>query len=162
LSNQQRTDLKVGRREESGRKGSARNTWLPITFTSHVNIRAFARKCCYCLFEHPCQHTCLPFRVCATLSYYSSTHLLHFILITHIAVFLLLSLPITKAIGGTSPNTLPTIVRPYLRLDLRPNLPRMVSYREHRDHRDHRQGGSQRKSKVDRFPMNAILFPKLL
>jgi hypothetical protein len=57
-------------------------------------------------FQTPRQHTCLlPFRVCAALSHHSSTYLLHFIRTTHIAVFLLLSLPITKAIGGTSPNT---------------------------------------------------------
>jgi hypothetical protein len=30
----------------------------------------------------------------------------------------------------------------------------------HREHRDHRQGGSQRKSKMNRFPMNAIMFSK--
>jgi hypothetical protein len=92
-----------------GTKGTIRNTWVETTFTSHVNIRAFAWKCC-CYFykshsthlpHSRSQHSQTNFRVCAAFSHHSSTYMFHFILTTHISASFLFSLPTRQHIFVT-------------------------------------------------------------
>jgi hypothetical protein len=71
----------------------------------------------------------------------------------------LCALPTSKAIGGTSPNiSASAVAYQYTTTPATGSAPQS----SHREHRDHRQGGSQRKSKVDRFSIDAVMFSKPL